>query len=262
MDEHKLRVLLPVAGLGSPLHVFTSTGSTNDICVELARGGAPHGTLVVADEQRAGRGRGERRWITSPGSALAMSVLLRPVLIGTLLPGYYTLLGSLAVVEALDQLGASSWIKWPNDVVVESGKLAGLLAEASWLGEVLDFVVLGIGVNVTQDSVPPPAEIDFPAACVEAAVGKNVGREVLAASILRQLAAGLDQSDPHSLLASLETHLAYREQELEIENDGRSFRGKIDGLQENGALRIVFAGGEVKQLDLTAHIRPVDLRIV
>ncbi len=262
MDESKLRASLPIAGLGSPLHVFTSTGSTNDVCVELARDGAPHGTLVVADEQRAGRGRGERRWITRPGSALAMSVLLRPVTRGMLLPGYYTLLGSLAIVKALDQLGSQAWIKWPNDVVVESGKLAGLLAEASWSGDALDFVVLGIGVNVTRGSIPPAGEIDFPAACVEAALGKNVEREALAVSILRQLAEGLDQTDPHSVLVSLEEHLAYREQELEIETDGRSFLGKIDGLQENGALQIVLPGGEVEQLGITAHIRPVDLRLV
>lgn len=262
MDEDKLRALLPIAGLGSNLHIFSSIGSTNDVCVELARSGAAHGTLVVSDEQQAGRGRGERRWITRPDSALAMSVLLRPHTSGTLLPGYYTLLGSLAVVEALDQLGMRAWIKWPNDVVVKTGKLAGLLAEASWSGETLDFVVLGIGVNVTRGSLPSPGEVDFPAECVEAVLGRSVEREALAAQILHQLAAGLTQTDPHNLLSRLEEHLAYRDQEIEFESGGESFRGKIEGLLDNGALRVVLPGGEVQQLSNTAHIRPVDLKDV
>jgi BirA family biotin operon repressor/biotin-[acetyl-CoA-carboxylase] ligase len=262
MNEDKLRSMLPIAGLGIPLHVFASTGSTNDICVELARDGAPHGTLVMADEQRAGRGRSQRKWITRSGSALAMSVLLRPASSGTLRAGYFTLLGALAVVEALDNFGVQARIKWPNDVVVDSGKLAGLLAEASWSGDVLDFVVLGIGVNVTPDSLPPAAELDFPAACVEASLGEAVEREALAALILSKLSAGLDQADPRQLVRRLEEQLAYREQVLEIENDGRSYQGRIEGLQDNGALRVLLPGGVVEQLGITAHIRPVDLRVV
>ena len=191
MDEVKLRSLLPVGGLGLPLHVFASLGSTNDVCVELARSGAAHGTLVVANEQTAGRGRGGRSWITQPGGALAMSILLRPQASGPLLPGYFTLIGALAVVEALAEFGVTSRIKWPNDVVVETGKLAGTLAEASWSGKVLDYVVLGIGVNVTRGSLPAQDEVDFPAACVELE-GDPVERERLTARIVGCLAAELE----------------------------------------------------------------------
>lgn len=259
MDESKLRSLLPVAGLGSPLHAIASTGSTNEVCVELARSGAEHGTLVVADEQTAGRGRGGRRWITLPGSALAMSILLRPQPTRALLPGYFTLIGALAVVGALAESGVESSIKWPNDVVVAAGKLAGTLAEASWSGKLLDFVVLGIGVNVNRGSLPPQDAVDFPAACVEQVQAGPVEREVLAARIVGCLAAELNQPDPGTLLRKLEGHLAYRQLELNVEDGERKYRGWIEGLLPDGRLRIRRQDGEVEQLGLSAHIRPVDL---
>jgi BirA family biotin operon repressor/biotin-[acetyl-CoA-carboxylase] ligase len=259
MDEVKLRSLLPVAGLGMPLHMFDSTGSTNDVCVELARSGAEHGTLVVADAQTAGRGRGERDWITLPGSALAMSILLRPQPRSPLLPGYFTLIGALAVVEALAESGVESSIKWPNDVVVEAGKLAGTLAEASWSGKVLEFVVLGIGVNVTRASLPPHEAVDFPAACVELVHAEPVERELLLARIVGCLAVELNQAVPDILLRKLEAHLAYRELALNVEDGDRTYSGRIDGLLPDGRLRIKRPDGEVEALGLSAHIRPVDL---
>ena len=131
--------------LGTPRLHLRSTDSTNERARTLARAGAPHGTLVTAGEQTAGRGRQGRRWSAPPGRALLMSLVLRSR--GPLLP----LEGAVAVA---DIAGSEAAIKWPNDVLLHGGKLAGILVEGrpqeGW-------AVLGIGLNVAlrPEDLPP-----------------------------------------------------------------------------------------------------------
>ena len=143
-----------------PPRVVPSTGSTNADVLELARDGAPEGTVVVADEQTSGRGRRGRAWVSPPGAGLWFSVLVRmaPDRDRQLLP----LLAGVAVVEACRRRGAEAVLKWPNDVIIDAAahdgtpgprKLAGILAE----GDGADAVVIGIGVNVSQESEDLPA---------------------------------------------------------------------------------------------------------
>jgi BirA family biotin operon repressor/biotin-[acetyl-CoA-carboxylase] ligase len=129
--------------IGRPRLHHRSIGSTNVRARELADAGAPHGTLVTASEQTAGRGRQGRTWVTPPGTAIAASLILREF--DELLP----LRAGLAVA---DLAGPGARVKWPNDVLLDGRKVAGILAEArapAW-------AVLGIGVNVT--GVPPEVE--------------------------------------------------------------------------------------------------------
>jgi BirA family transcriptional regulator, biotin operon repressor / biotin---[acetyl-CoA-carboxylase] ligase len=126
--------------LGSPRLHLRSVGSTNARARELADRGAPHGTLVTASEQTAGRGRQGRTWVTPPGTAIAASVIVRTF--DDLLP----LRAGLAVA---DLAGDAARVKWPNDVLLDGRKVAGILVEA----RAPDWAVVGIGVNVT--GVPP-----------------------------------------------------------------------------------------------------------
>ena len=105
--EHALRTRLPIGGLGLPLHFFESVGSTNDVALDLARSGAPHGALVVADAQTRGRGRGERRWVSPAGTSLAFSLLLRPRLGAVKGAWGLGVASALAVVEAIEMEGAT-----------------------------------------------------------------------------------------------------------------------------------------------------------
>lgn len=138
---------------GSPHRHFRSTDSTNTRARELAAAGAPHGTVVTANEQSAGRGRQGRTWTAPPGKALLYSAIVRP------LEDHHTMLPlsvPLAVCEAAEQLNPNldCQVKWPNDIHVEGRKLAGVLIEArpqdSW-------AVIGIGLNLTieEDEFPP-----------------------------------------------------------------------------------------------------------
>jgi BirA family biotin operon repressor/biotin-[acetyl-CoA-carboxylase] ligase len=134
-----------VTTLGRPRLHLRATTSTNDRARALAQGGAPHGTLVTADEQHAGRGRQGRTWSAPPRRALLLSLVLRDP------PALLPLAAALAVAEIA---GPEARIKWPNDVLVEDRKVAGILAEGR---QHEGWAVLGIGVNVALrvDELPP-----------------------------------------------------------------------------------------------------------
>ncbi len=131
-----------MSALGTPRLHLRSVDSTNDRAKRLAAEGAPHGTLVTAAEQTAGHGRQGRRWLAPAGEALLMSVVLRDP---------PALLPMVAAVAVADTVGPDARIKWPNDVLIDGRKVAGILAEGrpreGW-------VVLGVGVNVAVRELP------------------------------------------------------------------------------------------------------------
>lgn len=144
----------PARSLGRVVELREETASTNDDARALASKGAPHGALVIADAQTAGRGRRGRRWSSPRGENLYASFVLRPRLRITEAPGM-ALVAGLAVAEAVDAFakGAPVRVKWPNDVRSGGLKLAGVLVEGSLRGAELAWVVLGLGVNVRGLSV-------------------------------------------------------------------------------------------------------------
>ena len=132
------------------LIVYEEVASTQDIARKLAQEGDPGPVAVMALRQTSGRGRSGRSWISPPGKNLALSVLLKPKLAPQEAP-LMGLLASLAVAAALDAKGVPSVaLKWPNDVLVEGRKIAGILPEASVKGNTLEFVIIGIGLNVNS----------------------------------------------------------------------------------------------------------------
>jgi len=257
MDEMLLKEALPRHGLGEPLHVFASVGSTNDVCRKLAAAGAPHGTLVLADEQRQGRGRAGRRWFTPPGSALALSLLLRPAGTGREELAALNMLGALGVALALEGYGLTPAIKWPNDVLLGGRKVAGVLAETAWRGEEIEHVVLGIGVNVAPASVPGQ-ELEFPATCVEAELGKALSREALLLAIIDGLAEGLDRLSGGTLLQQVEARLAFLGAPVQVETADGSYPAMPVGLATAGRLRLRLPSGEEQVIGVEARLRPVD----
>ncbi len=183
-------------GLWREVRVVGETGSTNADLLAEARSGAGEGLVLVAEGQTAGRGRMGRRWISPPRSSLTFSVLLRPGGVPAGLLGWVPLLAGVAAVSALaETAGVDAVLKWPNDVLADGGKLAGILAESS--GEA---IVVGTGINVFQgrDELPVPAATSLLLAA-PGAVGADV-RERLLVAVLAQLSrwyrAWLGQSHP------------------------------------------------------------------
>ena len=141
---------------GTPLRYLSHVGSTNTEALEWAEAGAPEGALVVAEHQTAGRGRWGRTWFASPGAALTFSLVLRPRVTLERLSLLTTALG-LAVAEGVEKVAAvPTTLKWPNDVNVDSRKVAGILVETKLTQSNVDAAVAGVGINVGRfgDDVP------------------------------------------------------------------------------------------------------------
>jgi BirA family transcriptional regulator, biotin operon repressor / biotin---[acetyl-CoA-carboxylase] ligase len=154
LDQDALRrTVVRPGSLWRDFEVTGVTGSTNADLLAWAADGAPEGVVLAAEEQRAGRGRMGRAWVSPPRAALTFSVLLRPSTVPPARRGWLPLLAGVAVATAVREVTAvDARLKWPNDVLVRDEKLAGILAEASG-----DAVVIGIGVNVSTEpgELPP-----------------------------------------------------------------------------------------------------------
>ncbi len=171
---------------GAPrLELRDSTGSVLDVAHELAAAGAPHGLVVLADEQTAGRGRQGRAWHSPAGAGLWVASLLRPAV--RPFSGAIAIRAGLAVVEAVAEVApaAAPRLKWPNDLVVAGRKAGGVLCEARWSGERQGWVAIGVGINVRG---PVPAEVRDTAVAL-ADVAPAVGRVPLLAALAPRLGA-------------------------------------------------------------------------
>jgi BirA family biotin operon repressor/biotin-[acetyl-CoA-carboxylase] ligase len=266
MDENTLRQSLSDIPLGG-LRYFSQTGSTNTVALEWAAAGAPDLAMVYAEEQTAGHGRADRRWYTPAGVALAFSLVMRP------LPGEaqsvarFTALGALAVCEAIGAQGLVPEIKWPNDVLINRRKVCGILCESVWTGGVLESIVLGIGINVLQDAVPPAEQLNFPATSLDVEATEQ-GAQVVARitdrpALLRQIMQamlywrGLVGRD--IFLHAWENHLAFLGEQVEIKGSAQEdLIGQIKGLNPDGSLRLQSPNGTINAVQFgEVHLRPV-----
>jgi BirA family transcriptional regulator, biotin operon repressor / biotin---[acetyl-CoA-carboxylase] ligase len=167
------------SGLWSELRVVPSTGSTNEDLLAAARAGAPAGSVLVAEEQTRGRGRLDRTWLSQPGASLTFSVLLRPAAVPPGRRGWLPLLAGVAVAAGLRaEAGLAVSLKWPNDVQAGEAKLAGILAEQAG-----DAIVVGIGLNVSQDRAELPSD-RATSLYLEGATGAD--RQAILPAVLRE----------------------------------------------------------------------------
>ena len=238
MNQDELKRVLSKLPLGD-VRYFDSIGSTNSEALAWATNGAQDLSLVIADEQTAGRGRLDRKWFTPKGSALAFSLILRPTAPEK---GHVTRvvgLAALAIVETLRARGLVAQIKWPNDVLLAGRKVAGILVEAVWSGEAVDGLVLGIGLNVLKGAAPPPKMLQFPATSLEEAQGAAGEREKLLLHILTEIIAIRPRLATRSFLTSWEQALAYLGEQVYVEEgDGSTITGRLLGLESDGSLRL------------------------
>jgi BirA family transcriptional regulator, biotin operon repressor / biotin---[acetyl-CoA-carboxylase] ligase len=176
----------PAGKLGARAIVFQKTASTNDACWEHAADPAAHGLVVLADEQSEGRGRRGSAWVARPGQSILMSILLRQLPSGNL--DALTLLLGLATAQAIEHTAASDTaIKWPNDVLVQDRKVAGVLVEARPAGGDQYHVVLGIGLNVTQSTADFPDMLRQRATSLYQATGRSIDRLRVIAALLERI---------------------------------------------------------------------------
>ncbi len=175
--------------IGKVLDCYEEVGSTNDVAFKLAAKGSPEGAVVVADSQTEGRGRLRRRWVSPPGMNLYISIVLRPE-IPTHSASLLTLITSIALSETIEKYGVDSRIKWPNDLLINGRKFAGILNEMQPRGEAVDFIVMGVGVNLNMSRriiQEVMGEIGETATSILEVTGKTVDRAQFAAGFLMAL---------------------------------------------------------------------------
>lgn len=246
---------LPLGGI----RYFDKTASSNDQALAWAASGAPDLALVVADEQTSGRGRMGRTWFTPPGAALAFSLVLRPTPAERQFAGRFSGLGALALAQALAGRGVDAEIKWPNDVLIGRRKVAGILVELVWMGDQIDSLVLGMGVNISPESLPPADTLNFKATCVQAEGLADVPRFELLRDLLRQLIelrAGLGEQE---FMDRWQDRLAFRGESVQLwQGTAQPFTARLVGLEPDGSLRVLTLAGEQRAVHFgEVHLRPV-----
>lgn len=238
MNKDELNKILSKLPLGD-IRYFESIGSTNDEALAWATAGAMDMSLVVADEQTLGRGRYDRPWITPPATALAVSIILRPSMEERSHLSRIVGLAALAVSDALQIRGLDPEIKWPNDILLNMRKVAGILIELVWSGDTIECIVIGIGVNVAKGAVPTTDILRFPAISLEHVLGQPPEREPLLHDILANIIALRPHLATDSFIASWEKKLAYNGRQVQVEMGGeQSVTGKVVGLEPDGSLRL------------------------
>jgi BirA family biotin operon repressor/biotin-[acetyl-CoA-carboxylase] ligase len=225
---------------------FSTLDSTNTALMDLALRGEPEGVVVVADYQRAGRGRLGRRWEAPPQACLLVSVLLRPVVPADQLYGCTAAVALAARAACEAEAGVEASVKWPNDLLVGDAKVAGILAEANPVapggppGSVA--VVVGLGVNVSWAGPPEAHGTSLVAEC-----GHPVDRFSLLEHLLDELserAAGLAQPEGRrALMAELSRRCSTLGLMVRVEEAGRTLIGRARELRDDGQLVVVTETG-------------------
>ena len=261
MDIPRWKERLNYLPLGE-LYFHPVVGSTNLEAEKLIQVGVEPFSLVVADSQTAGKGRQGRTWITCPGQALAFSWILFPEK-GRIQPetlGRINGLGALAVAETIqEKFGLQSEIKWPNDVLIEGEKVAGILVEVHWQGCQLLDVILGIGINVGKESIPAELQFNFPATSLEDSCGKEIDRLDFMNDLLESLLKWYRRLAEPSLIKTWNDHLAYKNQLVSlISPKGPLAEGRVHGVEEDGSLILGTSPGAVRHF----HSGEIRLRLV
>ena len=236
---------------GRKLYYYDATGSTNNDVKRLAEEGAPHGTVVVADIQNAGKGRRGRMWQTLPGTALSFTLLLRPEFAPDK-ASMLTLVMALSVSEAVEAVtGVEATIKWPNDIVVNRKKICGMLTEMTMTPEMdeIQYIVVGAGINVNSGSLEEFEEgIRQTATSLRIETGRQVNRAELLNGVLDRFeenyATFLQTLDLSRLRESYQCHLQGVGSEVRVLDPAGEYTGISQGINDHGELVVIKDNGE------------------
>lgn len=253
IEIERIRGQLAAKTVGQRICLYDTVGSTNAVLRDLAAGGTAEGTVVLAEAQTAGRGRGAKAWFSPPGVNLYASVLFRPALPVHAAP-VFAFIAPLALADAIRELGAPVAIKWPNDVLVKGRKVAGVRAEVQSIGESLDHVVIGVGVNVNVTRAALRAalgEAGQAATSLCEVLGRPVDRNALAAAFLGYLeewwVIHREQGADAVLRAWRDLDITTGRR-VEVREAAGAFDGRALGVDGEGHLQVEDARGRIHQV--------------
>ncbi len=230
------------------LHLFHEVGSTNHVAKELARKGAPEGTVVVSTRQSMGRGRLGRQWV-SPRGGLWASLLLRPGTVRNL--GLIPIVAGVAVAKAVEEIAhVKVGLKWPNDLVVANRKLGGILVESCYSGTQLEATIVGIGINVQNSSLSLPEGLSTKAISLS-----DVGRDVSELDLLQSIVEHIEPR--YQLYRTGKTDSIRREwqqlsmmigKKFPVKTASEIYEGLATGIDADGALLVKLSTGSTVRI--------------
>ncbi len=241
--------MLQTRWLGRPITHIMNVPSTNQLARQMAAEGCTHGTVVIAEEQTAGRGRLGRGWTNLKGKDICMSMVLRPRLEAQHAPRY-TLASALGVYQLACALGASPFIKWPNDVLIDGKKICGILLEMTGDMDTLQSVIVGLGLNVNTDAFP--AELEKAATSLSLSIAKTLDRnQVLSMllNLLEPLYDACENEDSYGALLSEYTRCCGTiGQSISVIGIRETLSGVAEGIDSVGRLLLRLGDGTLRAL--------------
>jgi BirA family biotin operon repressor/biotin-[acetyl-CoA-carboxylase] ligase len=245
LDPDKIKSYLRTSRIGKKVLVYASTRSTNDIAAEYARNKANDGLVVMAEEQRGGRGRGGNKWVSGYGQSVLCSILLTESgLNAELLP----LVIAVATAEAIGKcVKAEAKIKWPNDIILNNRKAAGILVESKKIGKHIAYVI-GIGINCHQQKTDFPVELRSIATSIDIETGAVSDRISLIRRLLVSVEHWLDTGEkkPQKVIErwqKLSTQLHHR---VEVIYNRKRFTGNCIGIDPQEGLILQLDTGGIR----------------
>jgi len=256
-----LLVGLETRFIGREQIYLENADSTNVRAFDLAEKGAVEGTVVIAEQQTAGKGRMGRRWESPAGVNLYCSVVLRPPILPRDAP-HLTFVSAVAVARAMNETGrVKADLKWPNDILINGRKVAGLLNEMSSETEGIHFVILGVGANLNMTADQFPADLRYPATSVLIAGGRPISRSCFTRSFFHHLEElyqlYLDEGFT-PVRHAWEDLCPLHGKRLQVSQGEKITTGTMAGLDNDGALLLQTQEGTIVRI-LTGDVRPLDI---
>ncbi|HEY7535484.1 MAG TPA: biotin--[acetyl-CoA-carboxylase] ligase [Thermodesulfobacteriota bacterium] len=248
-----IKKILKTKTFGKTIYSFEEIGSTNEVAYELARNGALEGTIIIADSQTKGRGRLKRRWISPPGVNLYMSVIFRPS-IATKDAPFLTLVTAIAIADTIKNNEPDTFIKWPNDVLIKGKKVAGVLTDMQPVQDKVDFIVVGIGVNInmTKEMMEKEMkEISDMTTSLREALGHEIDRTEFAADLIVELEIWYQKflkEGSSRIIKEWTRRWGAINRRVLVKFDGKEVEGIASGIDENGFLVVQKNDGTIEKI--------------
>ena len=258
MTPEALQLAFQKSSFVRHFYYFPTIGSTNEKAKLLAGSGAPEGTIVIAEEQTAGRGRNKRTWHSPPDTGIYTSLIFRPDLPAS--EAFGVLMASaLGLLDAVDDLPLSTpaGLKWPNDILAQGKKLAGVLSDVGLARGRVSWCVVGVGLNVNQESFP--GELEDKAVSLQMLTGQVYDRTALLHALLEKIHVRYQTLLTKGTEAVLQP---WRERStilgnmVRVETAGETYVGTVAGIEDDGALRVRLESGAEEVL------RAADVQLV
>lgn len=252
IDGHVIKWGLSTRVLGSEILSFSSLESTNMMAKEKATDGCREGTVIIADEQTAGKGRMGRGWVSPTGKGIWMSIILKPSINPAKAP-LITSMAAVAVIRAIQSIsGLHSTIKWPNDILIDGKKVCGILTEMQGDMDSIHYVVVGIGLNVNLDEKDLQRELRDKATSLKIELGNSVHRVEIVQAILTELESiylyYMETGDPSDIITSIRDNSATVGNRIRVIGVNTSIEGTAIDIGDDGALVVKLDDGQIKRV--------------